>query len=300
MGTLADIKAELARLSGIRTDLMFIADVYNCRVFRTLTDRDPVKNLRASDEVFVFELGEDVRAAERETEQQRLRAEEGLVVGVKVLAKWKSMRGKEYKGFVETINDDGTFNIIFADGDRNLNVEPERIRKVDWVNAEKDPLQKGFSEAPDAMVSIQLGMRVSKVQKSYMSYLGGNKATVVMEPFGYPIVLSFPRNITNRELHDLVWEQASRFVLEDADFDEENWPFALKQQEKAGNRRIFEIPRDDEVVDLKAQRVLLLDWSTAGFKKAFDKAAMAARRKGVSYLAAACALPFSYFFFFLV
>ena len=53
----------------------------------------------------------------------------GLVAGAKVEAKFGG-RGKFYPGTIEAANPDGTFAILFDDGDKEPSAKPEHVKLV--------------------------------------------------------------------------------------------------------------------------------------------------------------------------
>ena len=56
-------------------------------------------------------------------------AADGLVAGAKVEAKFGG-KGKFYPGTIEAANSDGTFAILFDDGDKEPSAKPEHIKLV--------------------------------------------------------------------------------------------------------------------------------------------------------------------------
>ena len=54
-------------------------------------------------------------------------APEVIVVGSRVEALWDEQT-EYYQGVVESLNEDGTYDILYDDGDRELNVKPQHAR----------------------------------------------------------------------------------------------------------------------------------------------------------------------------
>ena len=57
----------------------------------------------------------------------------GWHVGMKCMVRFNEMRYKHYNGEISELNDDGTYNICFEDGDYNENVPARRIADAAWT-----------------------------------------------------------------------------------------------------------------------------------------------------------------------
>lgn len=58
---------------------------------------------------------------------RRFEPEEEFQVGDAVTAKFKDKQW--YPGFIEEVNSDGTYGVIYTDGDREARVEPDMVRR---------------------------------------------------------------------------------------------------------------------------------------------------------------------------
>ena len=54
-------------------------------------------------------------------------------VGVRVRSRWQNIRGQFYNATVSAVNEDGTFEIDYEDGDHDSNVEASRLSLEPWV-----------------------------------------------------------------------------------------------------------------------------------------------------------------------
>eukprot|EP00501_MAST-03F_sp_TOSAG23-6_P000861 GSMAST32.ASY1.ANO1.897.1 assembled CDS len=96
----------------------------------------------------------------------------------------------------DSVNDDGTFEVQFADGDFNSNVEPGRLTADEWVNESKK------------IGMVELG--------SHKTALGspGSRG----ESFGHTLVLVFPRRL---------WKYMQQYVKVGSGYNSQRLPFKL-------------------------------------------------------------------------
>ena len=144
---------------------------------------DPVKHLSSSHDFYAFEVlsAEDIQptipgvAEEKEEQEEPERDENGFFIGQKCQCRWKHMRGALYNCEISGRNEDGTYSIIYQDGDEDPipKIDVERLIQDVWKPVDPpeygcpDQLGKGFHNTnAEGRLTVEVLHRVAKTTSS--------------------------------------------------------------------------------------------------------------------------------------
>ncbi|KAL6077647.1 Ubiquitin carboxyl-terminal hydrolase 15 [Balamuthia mandrillaris] len=182
-GTMADLKQELASLTGLPTTALSLVDIYNCRFFRTFKDSDNLNMIQDRDHVCAFEIPlPPSLKAEAEVEPPKEERDTG---------KQKARIYDDDSDWDDSDDDGyGSYRALTSYRDEKRNEAPTEENGLIYLNVlhRKDEV-----------------VRYSTYYSGYTSY---TRKTL----FGMPNIIGVQRGLTYKELYRLLLQKLARFV----------------------------------------------------------------------------------------
>eukprot|EP00941_MAST-03F_sp_MAST-3F-sp1_P002743 g2743.t1 len=307
VGDLKKATAAMANIEGGAASLLcaeMSVNLGKMRIEKVRQDHEQCTRIRARETTFMYEVEIDQPQPYEEDEEgkegsaRRAAQEAGqLVKGLKVRCRWNHMNGNEFNGWIDKVNGDGTFEILYSDGDYNSNVPPERFKPCNWEK--KSENSKGLGELGSNKTVLGIGRVAMEVQQKKPSpktstfRLTSSGTGTQWEDFGRPLVLVFPRQCTGREMYRIVWEHMQHYVKVGSGYNEQRFPYDLALESKSSSsygyslsfnrssqqKQTIEVVNNDDPVTSWKEKKVVLKWSLGGFNDSFDESSFAAEEK---------------------